>query len=340
MKIVYTEVAIMQIRTLFTYMAAAMIIFLCGCTASKQGSKGERQTMYVSGRFLYAPNGEKVVLRGVNNMNVVSDPSGVKSLPEIAKTGANVVRMMWMAWGGGGDKLDTLISNCIRNKMIPVIELHDATGKWQRLDTVMAYWLRPDVVRVIQKHQKYLLLNIANEAGDATVSMDDFKNKYHEAISKLRAAGIHVPLMIDAANWGRNEEYLLMNGAELVVHDPDHNLMFSWHIWDSGISESRIQSAIDRSINLNINLLIGEFAPMEVACKCCIPYKFIMDYSQQKEIGWLAWSWGPGNSDCPKMDMTRTVAHATLFDWGLEVAATDKNSIANTALRPAFIKRQ
>jgi hypothetical protein len=34
------------------------------------------------------------------------------------------------------------------------------------------------------------------------------------------------------------------------------------------------------------------------------------------------------------MDMTKTTAFDTLFDWGLEVAITDPNSIKNTAIRP------
>jgi mannan endo-1,4-beta-mannosidase len=63
-----------------------------------------------------------------------------------------------------------------------------------------------------------------------------------------------------------------------------------------------------------------------------------MRYCQEKEIGWLAWSWGPGNSDCPQMDMTRTVAFDTLFDWGLEVAVTDPNSIKNTSVRPRIFE--
>jgi mannan endo-1,4-beta-mannosidase len=104
-----------------------------------------------------------------------------------------------------------------------------------------------------------------------------------------------VPLVIDAANWGRNEEYLLENAAQLLKADPLHNLIFSWHIWDSGIAENRIRSAIDRSIAQDICLLIGEFAPMEVKCKCCIPYKFIIEYAQQKNIGWLA---GRGAGQC------------------------------------------
>jgi mannan endo-1,4-beta-mannosidase len=314
-------------------------VFLsAGCSSQKKMSKAERDHFYVSGRFLYSPQGEKVVLRGVNNMNVVTDRTGAKVFPEITKTGANVVRIMWMLMGGGGDKLDIVIGNCIAHKMIPIIELHDATGKWNKLDTVVDYWVRPDVVTILKKYQKYLLLNIANEAGNAEVTMEEFRLKYTSIVQKLRAAGIHIPIMIDAANWGRNEEYLLTNGPALLKEDPDHNLIFSWHVWDSGIKETRIQSAIDRSIQLNIPFIIGEFAPMEVKCKCCIPYKYILEYCQQKEIGWMAWSWGPGNSDCAAMDMTKTMAFETLYDWGLEVAVTDSNSIKNTSKRPAMFR--
>jgi mannan endo-1,4-beta-mannosidase len=293
-----------------------------------------KKTAYVSGRFLYAPNGERVILRGINEMSVVSDPTGEKTLPQIAKTGANVVRLMWMRWGGGGAKLDILLKNCIATKMLPMLELHDATGKWEKLDSCVAFWLQSDVTAVLKKYERFLLLNIANECGDGTVTQAAFSEKYALVIKRLRAASINVPLVIDAANWGRNETYLLENAAQLLKADPSHNLIFSWHIWDAGIAESRIQSAIDRSIVQDICLLIGEFAPMEVQCKCCIPYKFILAYAQQKSIGWLAWSWGPGNADCAQMDMTKTTAFATLFDWGLEVAVTDSNSIKNTAVRP------
>jgi mannan endo-1,4-beta-mannosidase len=51
--------------------------------------------MTVQGRFLYTAAGERVVLRGVNEMFSSSlDPTGERTLPEIAKTGANAVRIM------------------------------------------------------------------------------------------------------------------------------------------------------------------------------------------------------------------------------------------------------
>lgn len=260
-----------------------LILLACSLWAFEKVDVVTNKSLHVSGRYLYAPNGERIILRGINEMSVVTDPTGEKTLPQIAKTGANVVRLMWMAWGGGGEKLDTLLKTCITHKMIPLLELHDATGKWEKLDSCVGFWLRADVKAVLKKYQGQLLLNIANEAGDGFVTIKEFGRKYATIVKRMRAAGIHVPLVIDAANWGRNEAYLLENATALIKEDPDHNLIFSWHIWDSGIAESRIQSAIDQSIKKNICLLIGEFAPMEVACKCCIPYKFIMQYCQQKK---------------------------------------------------------
>ena len=67
-------------------------------------------------------------------MNVITGLTGEKSFPEIAKTRANRVRIMWMKRGGGGKQLDTISGNCIKNKMLPIIELHDATGQWNKLE--------------------------------------------------------------------------------------------------------------------------------------------------------------------------------------------------------------
>jgi mannan endo-1,4-beta-mannosidase len=57
------------------------------------------------------------------------------------------------------------------------------------------------------------MLNITDECGDRTVSQAAFSEKYAPVVQRMRAAGINVPLVIDAANWGCNEAYLLENAA-------------------------------------------------------------------------------------------------------------------------------
>ena len=52
---------------------------------------------FVLGRHLYDRLGAKVLLRGVNKMCVFDgeDPEGLTSFPEIKKTDANTVRIVW-----------------------------------------------------------------------------------------------------------------------------------------------------------------------------------------------------------------------------------------------------
>jgi mannan endo-1,4-beta-mannosidase len=295
---------------------------------------------YVEGRNLHAKDGEKVVLRGVNRMAVWAEPTGQFSLPQIEKTGANVVRIMWMM-GKSAEEFDEIVRNTLKLGMIPMIQLHDATGNWSKLPEIIDYWLRPATVEVIKRHEEYLLVNIANEAG-GDVSDEDFKETYKSAITRMRAAGIHVPLIIDPSSWGRNIEQLFNTGLWLQEQDPDHNLIFSVHWWHSDNNKERITTALEKSVALNLPLIVGEFAHKEVGCKGTIAYQHILKECQRLGIGWLAWEWGgePHNSDCREMDMSPTGLFDDLERWGKEVAVTDPNSIKNTSIRPQFILKK
>lgn len=299
---------------------------------------------YVQGRFLYDPCGEKVILRGVANPNIWFKRDGMPYYEEIEKTGANVVRIVWET-RGSAKELDMAISNCIAYSMIPMPECHDATGNWSKLQTVVDYWTRPDIVEVLKKHEAYLLLNIANEAGDYSISSTTFRQGYESAILKIRNAGIHVPLVIDASNWGQNINILQSAGPSLIQADPDHNLLFSVHMWwpkRYGYKEEDIGREIRESVAMGLPLIVGEFSQMHGSCdettitpENSIPYRTIIRECHLNEIGYLAWSWF-GNCN-PLWDMTRDGTYETLYDWGLEVAVTDSFSIQNTSIRPYSI---
>ncbi|HEY8464448.1 MAG TPA: cellulose binding domain-containing protein [Bacillota bacterium] len=295
----------------------------------------------VKGRFLYDKYGVKVILVGVNKMVIWTDIDGLPSYEEIAKTGANCVRIVWTS-DGTAKQLDTAIYNCRANSMIPMVEHHGATGAWNDLQKCVDYWTRPDVVAVIKKHQEYLLINIANECGDANVSTSAFRTEYTAAVQQMRQAGIHVPLIIDGTDWGKNINILQSEGPALLEADPDHNLLFSVHMWWPqmwGYSEQTVIDEIAESVNLNLPLIVGEFGALwEESAQGQIPYKTIMEQCHKNQIGWLAWSWGPGNNPQTFLDMTEDSTFATLHGWGLEVAVTDQYSIKNTAVRPAWLQ--
>jgi mannan endo-1,4-beta-mannosidase len=317
-----------------------------GAAAGSAGSAGMTASthvgFYVDGRTLRDHCGEKVVLRGINEM-VIYTPSqdGTPYFAEMAKTGANAVRITWNTTGSAA-KLDAAMSNAIASQMIPMVVLNDATGDLTKVGLEVDYWTRNDVTTVVKKYQDKALVNIANEAGNGQVTQDAFTSTYQSAITRLRTAGIHTPLVIDGSSWGQDIDMLQATGPGLLSFDPDHNLVFSVHTYWNDASGARIMSEISQSVTMNLPLIVGEFAQHAVAGCSSSPfaYKVLLSEAKTNEIGYLPWSWGAAkNSDCQDdqpFDMT-SGTYATLQGWGKEVSVTDPNSIMNTSVRSRYM---
>jgi len=297
----------------------------------------------VKGRDLYDRCGEKVILRGVNEMVVWSSgKDGDPEFSEIAKTGANVVRIVWTAKDGTPAELDKAIENAVAQKLIPMIELHDATGDNTLIPTVVDWWVKPEVVAIVKKWEAVLLVNIANEAGAGTVTASMFEADYTTAIQRMRTAGYHVPLIIDAPYWGQNLNILISSGPAIIAADPDKNLMLSVHMWWNDPTGALVTSGIANIVAANVPIIVGEFA-QHAAYQCSaapFDYKTLMAQAQANGISWLVWSWGGvKNSDCKDdgpFDMTTDGTFAGLVPgWATEIAVSDPNSIQNTSVRPA-----
>jgi len=324
---------------LFTIAKAILLLASLGFT-----NLATAQTMTVKGRHLYTASGEKVVLRGINEMFIWSgDKTGENILPEIAKTGANSCRLAWSTTGAPAE-MDQLISNCIKNKMIPIIELHDATGNWAKLQLCLDYWKRDDVKAIINKHKKWVLLNIANEVGGKTPA-DTFRLKYIDAVQQIRTAGYDVPLLIDAANWGQDETNILAGWQDIMKADPKKRCMFSVHTYWAQDSQARLDNFINRIVTDEIPLLFGEAPQPKVGPNCSVdfPYTSFMSQCQAKEIGWLVWSWGAvNNGDCGRpnspFDITTNGKYGNWeHPWNKEVVIEHAGSIQKTSVRPASL---
>jgi mannan endo-1,4-beta-mannosidase len=300
---------------------------------------------HVQGRQLFDRCGEPVVLRGINEMVIWTAPEG-QTFPEIAKTGANTVRVVWTIKDHPGEEqLDRVLARAILEKLIPIIELHDATGNLAEVPRLVDFWVRPEIIRVLKKHEHSLLLNIANEAG-SKVELADYVSTYTSAIQKLRGAGLELPLMIDAPGWGQDIDTLQAAAPRLMQADPQRNLLFSVHMWwakgptsDDPGSTRRIRAEIEESVAMNLPLVIGEFAHAGVGCSRSIDYATILSEAERAGIGWLAWSWGPGNKDCGEMDMTTAGTFDTLQGWGREVSLEHAASIQKTSKIPESMQR-
>lgn len=264
--------------------------------------------MYVVGNSLFDRCGRKVVLRGVNAMIVIRDPTGEISYPKIAKTGVNCVRIFWSTTTHPGNTLenfDATLTNCRENNMIPMPCVWGRWGgNWQYLQEAVDFRLRPEWVEVLRKHEDHILFNIANEVGNQTVTDSMFRERYEKAVLRLRNAGLHMPLVIDASGHGRDESLLFKSAEYLLEKDPDHNLIFSRHLYDhiprSGKRE-RVEGALDTMAMMdNACFIVGEFSQcqsgsydneMEGCEKQKVEWEYLIERCQQEEIGRLAWVW-------------------------------------------------
>lgn len=198
----------------------------------------------------------------------------------------------------------------------------------------------------------HLTCCIGNEVGDETVTASEFIAGYTNVIQTMRNAGIHTPLIIDAAEWGKNLALLDATASTLLNADPDKNLLFSVHLYWSisdGADANYIRTHLQNSVNIGYPLIVGEFSkfggyPGDPTASVCsakgkIDYQSILEVCHKNEIGWYAWEWGPGNAFndplCAVMDMTpdRLFQHIKP-GWAKEVAISSPYSIKNTSVTP------
>jgi hypothetical protein len=306
--------------------------------ACTEGGKMDGDTMYIEGRHLYSAAGEKVVLMGVNEMFVwTDDKSGERLLPEIAKTGANCVRLVWIEEEGNKDILGELIDNCVDQQMIAMPECHSATGEWDKLDVCINFWKDPALMESIQGNKKWTLINIGNEVGNHQVTEIQFKDGYKRAIDSLRGWGYTVPLVIDASTWGQNVDMIFATWEEIQAHDPLHNVLFSVHsYWGDTRNYNRVAS---ESVNKGLPVIIGE-GPSPTRYPTCemLDYETGLEVCALNEIGWLPWSWGgvAGNHCVPNFDLAMD---GVFGDWltshAADMMVDHPNSLMRTSIRPS-----
>ncbi|MFM6157339.1 MAG: cellulase family glycosylhydrolase, partial [Sphaerospermopsis kisseleviana] len=249
-------------------------------------------------------------------------------LAELAKTGANAVRIQWYKNYGQSSRpgysikdLDNFLGKCKASQIIPILGLWDITcnSDVNLLNTrLIPWWTSDPVLNVLKKHQKYLIINLANELGfyrwtnNSTVALNNFKNSYKTATTKIRQH-LHLPIMIDAPDCGTSIEVFPKIGKELIDHDPDHNLLFSGHSYWAAYD--RIPS-LKAAINANLPIVFGEVAnkqdeenegktlycyyDLDGSHQNHLPqngftYQAFLRLLKDKEIGWLAWCWWKDN---------------------------------------------
>ena len=243
-----------------------------------------------------------------------------------------------------------------------------------QVSEVVDYWTRPDVVQVFNEHRRWLILNIANEAGTTGVNGPnqafdrEFSRVYRDAIRDIRATGLRIPLVIDAANFGTDRFGLWNTWEGLRDSDPESNLLFSMHTYFGGSMSDRefiLNLVVNEARDMNIPMIFGE-GPQgnsdngDGTCSFS-PWELGLDLFQENEFGWLIWSWGAApNTDCRdangenRFDLTAAgqpfvdsngldfSENGEFENWNTDFAEqlliTHPNSLQKTSRRPAGLR--
>ena len=291
---------------------------------------------YVDGSVLRDENRNPFVMRGTNYAYTWYSWDGKTeaALKEIAGYGANAVRIVL----GDGDQytkntageIANLIQLCEKNKLVAIFEVHDATGKNETQPLLnAAKYFANDIASALKGHEDTVIINIANE-WQGSPNDTAWQSAYIEAVKIVRDAGLKHCIMCDAGGWGQTATTVINGGAAVLAADPEHNTMFSVHMYGyAGGTQSMIKNIMDSMITRQLCLVIGEFGYKHSDGD--VDEGYIMEYAQKTNTGWLAWSWYGNGSPVEYLDMSNANAGGTLSkDWG-EVVINGKNGWKATA---------
>lgn len=263
---------------------------------------------------LYDASGNEFIPLGANTAVFwQSEANGMKSFPDIKKSGANCVRIIsvttdaansW-SWQSNFLKQKACVKASVDNKLIPILEFHDVTcgtgydndAEGKNLKKCVDYWCSPNLVSLCKDYEKYLIVNVANEWGPANVN---YRDSYKKAITAMREAGIKNTILIDAGGCGQNPTTLINFGQELLDFDPEKNILFAIHFYGNWMTKEKTKAVwqyyVEDYLQIfktkKLPVIVGEFGWTGAPDNFTLyDPKTIISECNKQGIGWLFWAW-------------------------------------------------
>ena len=284
---------------------------------------------HVEGQKIIDANGNNFIMRGVNVPHAWFQNNSEQTLRAVAAKGCNTVRVVCLDGASGyktsADEIRKVIGWCKENKLICVLEVHDATGKDSISDIVTAakYWT--EMKDILNENRAYVIVNIANE-WVGTWDSSTWSQGYQQAVKIIRDAGIKNMLMIDAAGWGQYGTSIKEKGTEVFASDPEKNTVFSIHFYGTaGKNSSTIKSNIDGALSSGAPVLAGEFGYNHSDGD--VDEISLMNYCEEKGLGYLAWSWKGNGGGVEYLDLCNDWDGKSQTEWGDIFFGAMKNSV-------------
>jgi mannan endo-1,4-beta-mannosidase len=285
---------------------------------------------HTSGRFLLDPCGDTVVVRGVE-----IPVNQIQYIPEVAKTGANFVRILISIppadYPTTAADLDSMLSLTKKNGMGADVSLNNNAGDGSS-------FIAADYMAVLKKYEDIITLHAQGEGQQTTVAawLSDAK----AAITRIRNAGYRCPLYILSTTSGRDPFTILHNGQQLVDFDPLHNILCGvqlywgytsagspgWYIGDYKMTD---KAAID-SFALKSFPIVAGINNHDPYGDPWLDYETQLSETAAKNISWFWWDWFNPYDGSGKYHLSLTGRYG---DWGVCLAGApdlDKFTISGT----------
>lgn len=290
---------------------------------------------FVSGGRLFDRFGADFVMRGINHPVAWFQNDALNWLDEIATTESNAVRLVWETTLPSTQLIRASIEHSVELGMVPMVELHDITGSQDVNDPArMAQYYVDEMRDVLLEFEPYLLLNIANEWGAFQTTDDAWVQAYRQAISVLRDAGINHTLVIDANDYGQRGNTIVTRGQELLDFDPQHNILFSTHMYQSYENSQTMLDVLRGAQMGNLPIIVGEFGFQHGSRNgqpIPVPYQAMIAEAARIGVGYLAWSWTGNSQEVGYLDLSVDGSAAQLTGWGNDII-NGTNGIRETAV--------
>ena len=319
-------------------LAAAVVALGATTLISTAAHAATPPGLHVSGTQLVEKDGTPFVARGVSHAHTWYTSQTATAIPAIRAAGANALRVVL----SGGDRwtkndaadVANIISLCKANKLICMLENHDTTGYGEQsgavtLDTAANYWV--SIASALQGQEDYVQINIGNEPfGNNATTNATWASASSAAIQKLRNAGLHHNIVIDAPSWGQDWAGIMRdNAATVAASDPDKNVLFSVHMYGVYNNASTINAYLDAFKSKGLPLVIGEFGNMHSDGDP--DEDTIMSESVKRGLGYYGWSWSGNGGGVEYLDMVTSFNPSQLTSWGTRIF-NGTNGIKSTAV--------
>jgi len=302
-------------------------------TRAERPASNTGSGFFVSGTKLYDANGAEFRIQGVNVnhwWNTGSDNR--ESVPYIKAAGANAARLVfgpvedpanpdWYVCSTTAQRR-AVVEEYIKYKVVPIVEYHNATGlnSPSLIDQAVDFWIGESWVK---DYERYVIVNISNEWGRSVADengvpggLENWRDTYLAAIAKLRRAGIKNTIVIDAINWASEISVLTQYGQTLIEADPEHNIVFSIHMYagwrapgdpnDDGNFYMNVDSGLDAVIAKGLPVIVGEFSKVCAAEGTwgdpeAAEDAELIDAFDERGTGWIFWMWYNENGNYQNM---------------------------------------